>query len=87
MRDKSDIGIIGLATMGRSIALNFLDNEQSISVWNLEPELSSAFNSEYHQEKLFCASTLEEFVESLAVPRCILTVSYTHLTLPTIYSV
>ena len=72
MRDKSDIGIIGLATMGRSIALNFLDHEQSVSVWNLEPELSSAFNSEYHQEKLFCASTLEEFVESLAVPRCIL---------------
>ena len=72
MRDKSDIGIIGLATMGRSIALNFLDHEQSVSVWNLEPELSSAFDSEHHQEKLFCASTLEDFVESLAVPRRIL---------------
>ena len=72
MRDKSDIGVIGLATMGRNIALNFLDHGQLVSVWNLETELSSTFSLEFHQDNLFCASTLEEFVNSIARPRRIL---------------
>ena len=72
MNTKSDIGIVGLATMGRNLALNFLDHDQRVSVWNLEPELTDAFEAEHRQDRLVCTSSLAELIESLAEPRRIL---------------
>lgn len=69
---SSDIGIVGLATMGRNLALNFLDHNQCVSVWNLESELTATFEAEHAQAQLFCASSLTELVASLAKPRRIL---------------
>lgn len=68
----SGIGIIGLATMGRNLALNFLEHGHSVSVWNLEPELTASLAGHYQGPGLRCTQTLREFVATLRRPRRIL---------------
>ncbi len=68
----SGIGIIGLATMGRNLALNFLEHGHSVSVWNLEPELTASLADLYEGQGLRCTHTLRELVASLRRPRRIL---------------
>ncbi len=70
---KSDIGIIGLAVMGRNLALNILDNGFSVSVWNYETGWVDDFvNSEGAGKALVGNHTLEDFVASIERPRMIL---------------
>ena len=71
-QDKYDLGIIGLATMGRSLALNFLDHGHRISVWNLEPELTRAFAGVEPRDGLHAADSLADLINSLAPPRRVL---------------
>lgn len=68
----SDIGIVGLATMGRNLALNFLDHGQCVSAWNLEPELTTGLENAYQGQGLYCAPTIEELIATLKRPRRVL---------------
>ena len=72
MEQTFDLGIVGLATMGRNLALNFLDHGQRVAVWNLEPDLTESFQAEHGQDAVCCVQTLRDLVVSLARPRRIL---------------
>ncbi len=46
---KANFGMIGLAVMGRNLALNILDHDYSVAGYNLEPELTEQAVSERHR--------------------------------------
>ncbi|HKA87268.1 MAG TPA: NADP-dependent phosphogluconate dehydrogenase [Haliangiales bacterium] len=64
--------MIGLAVMGRNLALNVEDHGFSVAVWNREPEMTDAFLAESSGKKLVGAHALDEFVKKLARPRRIM---------------
>jgi len=70
---KSDIGIVGLGVMGKSLALNLLNKGFAVSVYNRpdfgESKLVSNFlksNKQYHKLKGF--TDLKDFINSLKLP-------------------
>ncbi|MBP1595621.1 MAG: gnd [Acidobacteria bacterium] len=44
--EKAQFGMIGMAVMGRNLALNILDRGFSIAAWNLGPETTAAAAAE-----------------------------------------
>ncbi|KAL0224711.1 hypothetical protein RCL1_002623 [Eukaryota sp. TZLM3-RCL] len=68
----SDFGVIGLAVMGKNIALNVERNGYKTSVFNRTYSKTEQFASEHHDKNFFFAKTIEEFTNSLALPRKIL---------------
>ncbi|UJL46947.1 NADP-dependent phosphogluconate dehydrogenase [Virgibacillus sp. NKC19-16] len=67
------IGVIGLAVMGKNLALNIESRGYSVSVFNRSPEKTEAFLEGEAKGKNFVGATsIEEFVNSLEKPRKIL---------------
>ncbi|MEL6646960.1 MAG: NADP-dependent phosphogluconate dehydrogenase, partial [Pseudomonadota bacterium] len=68
------IGVYGLGTMGRALALNMADNGISVAVTNREVEWISDFMEEAGDlaRHLTAYETLEDFVAGLIAPRVIL---------------
>ena len=69
---KQAIGVVGLAVMGRNLALNIESRGHAVSVYNRSREKTDELIAEHPDKKLVPAFTLEEFVESLEKPRRIL---------------
>ena len=69
MEKKSDFGLIGLAVMGQNLVLNVESRGFQVSVYNRTTSKMTDFVAENPGKQLVGAETLEEFVESLAVPR------------------
>lgn len=70
---KQQIGVIGLAVMGKNLALNIESRGYSVSVYNRSPEKTDAFLADEAKGKNFIgAKSIEEFVNSLEKPRKIL---------------
>jgi len=71
MKEKSDIGLIGLAVMGQNLALNIADHGFQISVYNRTVEKTDKFVADNPSTPggVVGTQTLEEFVQSLAKPR------------------
>jgi len=69
---KQQIGVIGLAVMGKNLALNIESRGFSVSVYNRSPEKTHDLLKEAEGKNLTGAFSVEEFVESLEVPRKIL---------------
>ncbi|WP_144160011.1 NADP-dependent phosphogluconate dehydrogenase [Paraburkholderia sp. BCC1885] len=69
---KQAIGVVGLAVMGRNLALNIESRGHAVSVFNRSREKTEELIAEYPDRKLVPTYTLEEFVESLEKPRRIL---------------
>ena len=71
MKEKSDIGLIGLAVMGQNLALNIADHGFQISVFNRTTSKTDAFVAENPSTPggLVGKATLQEFVQSLSTPR------------------
>lgn len=69
---KSDIGVIGLAVMGKNLALNIESRGYTVSVFNRSPERTKKLLEEQAGRKLVGCFTMEEFVDSLARPRRVL---------------
>lgn len=70
MKEKADIGLIGLAVMGENIVLNMEDKGYTVSVFNRTVDKVDAFVKGRGKGKKFIgASTLEEFVDSIERPR------------------
>jgi 6-phosphogluconate dehydrogenase len=69
---KQAIGVVGLAVMGRNLALNIESRGHAVSVYNRSRTKTDELIAEYPDKKLMPAFTLEEFVESLEKPRRIL---------------
>ncbi|CAM3653158.1 NADP-dependent phosphogluconate dehydrogenase [Marinicrinis lubricantis] len=69
---KSQIGVIGLAVMGKNLALNIESRGFSVAVYNRSEQKTKEMMEEHPDKNLFPAYTLEQFVESLEKPRKIL---------------
>ncbi|MEM2543668.1 MAG: NAD(P)-binding domain-containing protein, partial [Nitrososphaerota archaeon] len=70
---KSDIGLIGLATMGANLALNIEDKGFVVSVYNRTADRTKAFIEHRAKGKNISAHfSMEDFVKSLDKPRRII---------------
>ncbi|SDT41494.1 6-phosphogluconate dehydrogenase [Paenibacillaceae bacterium GAS479] len=69
---KQQIGVVGLAVMGKNLALNIESKGFTVSVYNRSREKTDEILAESPGKNLFPAYTIEEFVASLEVPRKIL---------------
>jgi 6-phosphogluconate dehydrogenase len=70
---KQQIGVIGLAVMGKNLALNIESRGYSVSVFNRSIEKTEEFiKNEAAGKNFFGATSIEEFVNSLEKPRKIL---------------
>ncbi|WP_417522750.1 NADP-dependent phosphogluconate dehydrogenase [Marinovum sp.] len=74
MTRPTDIGLIGLGTMGSALALNIVDNGFSLSVFNRTASVTRTFVGAAGAlaDRLTATETLEDFVQSLASPRTII---------------
>lgn len=70
--NKSKIGVIGMAVMGRSLALNMADHGFKVAVYNRSKELTDEAILEDVTGNLKATYTLEEFIDALEKPRNIL---------------
>ncbi len=68
---KANVGMIGLAVMGRNLALNILDHDYSVAGYNRGPELTEQSVSE-SGNRLRATESLEDLVEALERPRKIM---------------
>ncbi|MFB9759657.1 MULTISPECIES: NADP-dependent phosphogluconate dehydrogenase [Bacillaceae] len=70
---KQQIGVVGLAVMGKNLALNIESRGYSVAVFNRSFEKTEEFLKTEAEGKNFVgAATVEEFVNSLEKPRKIL---------------
>ncbi|HEX4404370.1 MAG TPA: NADP-dependent phosphogluconate dehydrogenase [Polyangia bacterium] len=69
---KSDFGVIGLAVMGRNLALNINDHKFSVAAWNLEQPMTDKFIAENQGRTLTGTKSLAELVGTLERPRRLL---------------
>ncbi|MCL4104973.1 UNVERIFIED_CONTAM: hypothetical protein GTU68_018680 [Idotea baltica] len=70
----SEIGLVGLGTMGAALALNIADNGFDIAVWNR----TSSVTEEFHQtagelaNRITPTKTLQDLVAAIKAPRAII---------------
>lgn len=69
---KQQIGVVGLAVMGKNLALNIESRGFTVSVFNRSAEKTKELLQEAPGKKLVGTYSIEEFVQSLEVPRKIL---------------
>jgi 6-phosphogluconate dehydrogenase len=69
---KAQFGMIGLAVMGRNLALNVEEHGFPVAVWNLETDWVDAFVNENPEKQFIGTKTFEEFVAALERPRRIM---------------
>ncbi len=70
--NNSQIGLIGLATMGANLARNIANKGFQICVYNRTTEKTEKFIEEFGNENLSGSKTLKEFVKKLSTPRKII---------------
>jgi len=68
----SDIGIMGLGTMGTALAENAASKGIAVSVWNRTTEKAEQFAQKHPDWKIHAARDFEDFLESLEKPRRII---------------
>ncbi len=66
---KQEIGVIGMAVMGKNLALNFESRGYSVSIYNRTGSKTEGVINENPDKNLTAAFELEEFVNSLEIPR------------------
>ncbi len=69
---KKNIGVIGMAVMGKNLALNIADHGYSVAIYNRTYEVTQSVLLENPGANLSGAETLEEFVNLLESPRKII---------------
>jgi 6-phosphogluconate dehydrogenase len=69
---KQQVGVIGLAVMGKNLALNIESRGFTVSVFNRSREKTDALIEEAAGKNLVGTYSIEEFVASLEVPRKVL---------------
>ncbi|EFU41649.1 6-phosphogluconate dehydrogenase, decarboxylating [Paenibacillus vortex V453] len=69
---KQQIGVIGLAVMGKNLALNIESKGFTVSVYNRSPQKTEDMLKETEGKQVKGTFTIEEFVDSLETPRKIL---------------
>ncbi len=69
---KQQAGVIGLAVMGRNLALNIAEHGYAVSLYNRTPEKTKAAMAEAGSFDMTAYFSLDEFVRSLTPPRVII---------------
>ncbi|MBG9737498.1 NADP-dependent phosphogluconate dehydrogenase [Paenibacillus alvei] len=69
---KQQIGVVGLAVMGKNLALNIESKGFSVAVYNRSPEKTNELLAEAQGKNFVGTYSVEEFVQSLETPRKIL---------------
>ena len=69
---SSNIGVMGLGTMGSALARNIASRGFKVSLWNRSPEKVSDFIGKFGETSFYGAKNIEDFVESLEKPRKII---------------
>ena len=69
---KQQIGVVGMAVMGRNLALNIESRGYSVSIYNRTTSKTDEVIALHPDKKLVPTYTVEEFVNSLEKPRRIL---------------
>ena len=69
---KQQIGVVGMAVLGRNLALNIESRGYTVSIFNRSREKTEEVIAENPGKKLVPYYTVKEFVESLETPRRIL---------------
>ncbi|MFP3036616.1 MAG: NADP-dependent phosphogluconate dehydrogenase [Arsenophonus sp. ER-BJ3-MAG3] len=69
---KQEIGVVGMAVMGRNLALNIESRGYSVSIFNRSKEKIDEVINENKGKKLIPCYTIKEFIDSLEKPRRIL---------------
>jgi len=70
--NKSDFGLIGLAVMGQNLVINVESRGFRVSVYNRTTSVTEEFIAENAGKNFYGATTMEDFVESIATPRKIM---------------
>lgn len=69
---KQEIGVIGMAVMGRNLALNIESRGHTVSIYNRSKDKTDDVIAEHPDKKLVPYYTLADFVNSLEKPRRVL---------------
>ncbi len=69
---KQKVGVIGLAVMGKNLALNIESKGFSVAVYNRSREKTDAMMQEVQGKNIVGTYSIEEFVNSLETPRIII---------------
>jgi 6-phosphogluconate dehydrogenase len=69
---QAQFGMIGLAVMGRNLALNIEEHGFPVAVWDREPEVVDQFIAENRGKKFTGTKTLPDFVKAIQRPRRIM---------------
>ena len=69
---KHPLGIVGAATMGRSLALNFADHGTDVALYDVDPSLTAGFVSQHADFANRVAGSLADLSARLAKPRRLL---------------
>ncbi|AIQ52834.1 NADP-dependent phosphogluconate dehydrogenase [Paenibacillus sp. FSL R7-0331] len=69
---KQQIGVVGLAVMGKNLAMNMESKGFSVAVYNRSSEKTDELLAEAAGKNFVGAYSIEEFVQSLALPRKIM---------------
>ncbi len=73
MAHQADIGLIGLAVMGRNLVLNMADHGFTVAVYNRSPERTKEFLSgEAAEASVVGTRSLEDLVDTLKRPRVVM---------------
>ncbi|EGP5281085.1 NADP-dependent phosphogluconate dehydrogenase [Enterococcus faecium] len=69
---KQQIGVVGMAVMGKNLALNIESRGYSVALFNRTGAKTTAVVEEYPDKNFKATYTIKEFVESIEKPRRIL---------------
>ena len=69
---KAQFGMIGLGTMGRNLVLNMADNGFEVCGYDRNADQQNRLLAEGKDKTVQTAATMQQFVNSLCVPRCIM---------------
>lgn len=69
---KAQIGVVGLAVMGKNLALNIESRGFTVGVYNRHRNRTDEMMKDHSDKKLIPSYTIEDFVDSLEKPRRIL---------------
>ncbi len=70
--NKSELGLIGLGTMGRNLLLNMADQGFSVTGYDKDPKQVAILQEEAKDTKVSAVSDLSDFISSLENPKRIL---------------
>ncbi|WP_155286744.1 NADP-dependent phosphogluconate dehydrogenase [Lacticaseibacillus zhaodongensis] len=70
--DKPQIGVVGMAVMGKNLALNIESRGYTVAIYNRTGSKTKKVVEEHSDKKLVPSYTVEDFVKSLEKPRRIL---------------